>query len=197
MSIPKPPNPAKLVIGVIIQDKSLLVSILDELAEEFGDHDLISPWFDFNYTDYYKHEMGDPLFRRVMVFKPLIHQEDLVGVKIATNKIETKYHNGTHRKANIDPGYLLLERFVLATGKNYAHRIYIGKGIYADLTLLYEKGKYQTLPWTYPDYAQSDIQNFLIKVREKYKRDLKDYEKETPTGPGKIVYTGKSEGIHS
>ncbi|MBU4055287.1 MAG: DUF4416 family protein [Proteobacteria bacterium] len=181
MSIPKPPNPAKLVIGVIVQDKSFLAAIMDELAGTFGSHDLISPWFDFNYTNYYENEMGLHLFRRMLVFKTLIRQEDLAEIKIVTNGIESKYLSNGNRQANLDPGYLLLERFVLATGKNYSHRIYIGKSIYADLTLLYEKGKYQVLPWTYPDYAQSDIQNFLIKVREKYKLDLKQNDKPLET----------------
>ena len=176
MSIPKPPNPAKLVIGVIVQDKNLLAAIMEALTGTFGSHDLISPWFDFNYTDYYESEMGHHLFRRMLVFKTLIHQEDLAGIKIITNGIESKYLSHGNRQVNLDPGYLLLERFVLATGKNYSHRIYIGKGIYADLTLFYEKGKYQVLPWTYPDYAQPDIQAFLIKVREKYKLDLKQNE---------------------
>ena len=74
---------------------------------------------------------------------------------------------------NIDPGYLLHERFVLATGKNYSHRIYIGKGIYADLTLMYTKGKFEPLPWTYPDYASENIIDFLEKVRKKYGVDIK------------------------
>jgi hypothetical protein len=176
MSTPKPPNPAKLVIGAILQDKSLLPSLLDELVGEFGGLEAISPWFDFNYTNYYENEMGLHLFRRMMAFKSLILQEDLAGIKIITNGMESKRLNRENRMVNLDPGYLLLERFVLATGKNFSHRIYIGKGIYADLTLIYEKGKYQVLPWTYPDYAQPDIQGFLIKVREKYKQDLKEYE---------------------
>jgi hypothetical protein len=78
---------------------------------------------------------------------------------------------------NIDPGYLLLERFVLATGKNYAHRIYIGQNIYADLTLTYAKGGFQTLPWTYPDYASPEIRDFLLQVRYKYSMDLKEIQR--------------------
>ena len=79
---------------------------------------------------------------------------------------------------NIDPGYLLMERFVLATGKNYSHRIYIGQNIYADLTLTYEKGHFKTLPWTYPDYAGEPIQSFLNKVRKRYAVDIKREKRE-------------------
>ena len=73
---------------------------------------------------------------------------------------------------NLDPGYLLYERFVLATGKNFSHRIYIGRGIYADLTLVYQKGAYRSLPWTYPDYAADTMRAFLTTVREHYAADL-------------------------
>lgn len=173
MSIPQSPKPAKLVIGLILKEKDLLESIVNNLIGKYGDIDVVSPWFDFDYTDYYEKEMGSPLARRLVVFKPLIQQTELVDIKISTNDLETAYAIGGKRRINIDPGYLLLERFVLATGKNYAHRIYMGKGIYADLTLIYSNGRYQTLSWTYPDYAGKKIKGFLEKIREKYKFDLK------------------------
>ncbi|MBU1181627.1 MAG: DUF4416 family protein, partial [Proteobacteria bacterium] len=72
-----------------------------------------------------------------------------------------------------DPGYMLCERFVLATGKNYTHRIYIGDGIYADLTLIYQKSGFKKLPWTYPDYYNEKMVSYLKAVREKYMVDLK------------------------
>ena len=75
-------------------------------------------------------------------------------------------------RVNIDPGYLLFERFVLATGKNYSHRIYIGEGIYADLTLIYQQGAYRPLPWTYPDYSEKAMGQFLMLVRKKYRLDI-------------------------
>ena len=173
MSTPRDPQPAKLVIGVLLNDKAIIDDLARELVQSFGDMDLISPWLAFDYTRYYEKEMGKTLSRRMMAFSSLIRQDELAEVKTITNNIESRYLNQGNRDANIDPGYLLLERFVLATGKNFSHRIYIGKKIYADLTLIYQKGEFQTLEWTYPDYAQVDIQNFLIKVREKYKMDLK------------------------
>jgi len=180
MSRPAPPSPAKLVIGLFMKEKGLLDALCPPLMEAFGPLDLISPWFRFDYTTYYEPEMGSPLFRRILSFKKLIRQEDLAGIKHQTNDLELAHTAGTSRKVNIDPGYLLLERFVLATGKNYAHRIYIGENIYADLTLTYVKGGFQTLPWTYPDYASPEIRDFLLQVRTKYSMDLKDYSKEHP-----------------
>ena len=90
-----------------------------------------------------------------------------------TNALETEFSVDQKRRVNIDPGYLVLERFVLATGKNFAHRIYLGRSIYADLTLVYRRGGFQTLPWTYPDYAAETMLKFLDQVRQKYVLEMK------------------------
>lgn len=174
MSQPQPPQPAKLVIGLFTNQKELFEPAAAALSDRFGDADIVSNWFSFAYTDYYEPEMGAPLYRRMMAFKPLVAQDALPDIKLATNELEKGYEKDGKRRINIDPGYLLLERFVLATGKNFTHRIYIGGGIYADLTLIYTRGAFQALPWTYPDYAGNDIMAFLKKVRKKYTIDLKN-----------------------
>jgi hypothetical protein len=171
LSQPQAPQPAKLVVGVFLQDKRLLQDVVRPLQSAFGAVDMVSPWFDFDFTDYYRSEMGSPLYRRMLAFKPLIMQEELSTIKCRTNEVENSFVTDGRRRVNIDPGYLLHERFVLATGKNYTHRIYIGQGIYADLTLIYQKGEFKTLPWTYPDYAAAEMRAFLLGVRRKYAAD--------------------------
>jgi hypothetical protein len=103
----------------------------------------------------------------------LIGQDQLADIKLVTNALEQARAADGRRRVNIDPGYLLLERFVLATGKNYSHRIYLGRGIYADLTLIYRQGAFRALPWTYPDYGGQPIGHFLHVVRRKYAVDKK------------------------
>ena len=174
MSLPQPPKPAKLVIGLFTRKPELMAAVAADLMKSFGPIDLISPLFPFDFTTYYEKEMGCALLRRIFVFKSLIEQDDLADIKLKTNAIETKFSADGMRQINIDPGYLLMERLVLATGKNFAHRIHIGKCIYADLTLIYQKNGYQPLPWTYPDYAHDTIRNFLVLVRNKYMEDLKE-----------------------
>jgi hypothetical protein len=176
MSLPQPPTPAKLVAGFFVNDKALAADITQDLQDRFGAVDMISAWFNFDFTTYYEKEMGAPLSRRLVVFKPLISQTQLAAIKQATNAVEQKYQRQGRRRVNIDPGYLLPERFVLATGKNFTHRIYIGQGIYADLTLIYQKKAFRTLPWTYPDYADRRLIDFLSLVRNKYMLDLKNRE---------------------
>ncbi len=132
MSIPHSPPGAKAVVGLFMKDKGLLDSAAAALSGRLGSVDIVSPWLPFDYTTYYESEMGAPLFRRVFVFKPLIQQDALADIKLFTNELEGKYKREGRRMVNIDPGFLTRERFVLASGKNFAHRIYIGKGIFAD-----------------------------------------------------------------
>jgi len=180
MSEPRAPDPAKLVVGVFLSDKQRFDAVFDRLVECFGPIDLLSRWFPFDCTRYYEREMGSPLFRRMMSFENMIDPDTLSEIKWTTNGIECAYKERGRRIVNIDPGYLLRERFVLATGKNYAHRISIGKGIYADLTLIYQRGDFQILPWTYPDYAQDNILQLLRKVRKKYVFDLDRLKRGNP-----------------
>lgn len=173
MSIVQRPKPAKLVIGIYTREKDLIEPLVRELSAKYGAVDLVSDWLPFDFTTYYEKEMGTPLHRRVFAFSKLIDQSDLSDIKIFTNRLEQERLTDEKRLVNIDPGYMLYARFVLATGKDFSHRIYIGKGIYADLTLIFQKGAFQTLPWTYPDYAEEKMQSFLSRVRNKYAFDLK------------------------
>jgi hypothetical protein len=177
MSLPQSPTPAKLIAGFFVKDRILAAEITRDLEERLGPVDMVSAWLNFDFTTYYDREMGAPLSRRLVVFKPLVEQTQLAAIKGITNRLEHQYQDQGRRRVNIDPGYLLPERFVLATGKNFTHRIYLGQGIYADLTLIYQKGAFRTLPWTYPDYADGRMIDFLTLVRHKYMFDLKQMER--------------------
>ena len=123
-------------------------------------------------------EMGWPLHRRFTSFKELIRPEDAVDVKLETNKIEAEYLENGKRKINIDPGYISLERLILVTGKNYTHRVYLSKGIFADLTLVFNRGTFRPLEWTFKDYASPEIISLFNDVRERYKEQLRGITKE-------------------
>ncbi len=179
MSRINPPKKAKLVIGFFLNDKKISSSVIKDLGGTFGSIDMVSPWIIFNHTVYYRKEMSYPLYRKILTFKHLIDQFNLDKIKLTTDSLEKKYVSSGRRLVNIDPGYILAERFVLATGKNYAHRICIGAGVYADLTLVYSGRKFQKLPWTYPDYAEAHLEKFLTLTRNKYLVDLKKIENNT------------------
>ena len=190
MSIPCESKPAKLVIGCFTKDMDIVGDVARKLSEALGPLDIVSPWLAFDHTDYYAPEMGSPLFRRLMAFRVLIQQDALVDIKLFTNDLEGRFSSQGKRLVNIDPGYLLAERFVLATGKNYAHRIYLRAGIYADLTLIYHKGCFHPLDWTYPDYAGEVIIRFLKSVRERYLYQVRQSGGYVPRSCFKTLFFG-------
>ena len=174
MSIPQDPKPAKLFVSVIAGSAAQIAKVLSRLVGRYGILDFVSELLVFDYTDYYFAEMGQPLYRRFASFDGLISQEDLARIKVQTNLLEAEQSAGGNRRVNIDPGYLLAERLVLASGKNYAHRIYLSNGIYADLTLIYRDRDYRPLAWTYPDYAEMKVRNWLRALRQKYLLQLRE-----------------------
>jgi hypothetical protein len=173
MSVPQKPKPAKLFVSVISAAPKRIARALLELVERYGPMDFVSAVLPFDYTDYYYGEMGMPLWRRFASFVPLVSQGDLVRIKEETNEIEGRMSDGGRRSVNIDPGYLVAERLVLATGKNCAHRIYLDRGIYADLTLVFQQQAYRPLPWTYPDYGDERVRGWLGALRQKYLLQLR------------------------
>jgi hypothetical protein len=168
MSIPRKPKPAKLFLSIISGSIESINSVLYKLVGYYGAFDFVSAVLPFDYTEYYYGEMGRPLIRRFASFDRLIQQEDLVHVKVETNLLEVELSKGGKRTVNIDPGYLIAERLVLASGKNNTHRIYLSKSIYADLTLIYYDKDYRPLAWTYPDYAEPKLRGWLRTLRQKY-----------------------------
>ena len=88
--------------------------------------------------------------------------------KLITNFIESDLSTGGARRVNLDPGYMDAARVVLASTKDHAHRILLGKGIYGEVTLLYRDGAFRPLPWTYPDYREAATLAFLKGVRVWY-----------------------------
>jgi len=163
---------ARLLVGAFMADKTLFAPAAERLAQRFGPPDMASPWFSFHHTDYYAPEFGAPLFRRILSFPGLVEQDSLAEVKLFTNEVEKEFSRRGRRRVNLDPGILTAERFVLASGKNFTHRIYLSRGIFADLTLVYSKGRYRPLEWTYPDYREPDMLRFLLQARKKYLADL-------------------------
>jgi hypothetical protein len=113
--------------------------------------------------------------RRWVSFGPLLPLDRLAPVKLWTNALEAEFLNERGgRRINIDPGYLVSSKFVLATGKDYSHRIYLADGIFADLTLVVRKGAFTTLPWTYPDYGSAPLIGLLASIRQRYMWQMKN-----------------------
>lgn len=173
MGQPKEPVPVKLFMSLLTGEEFLFHQACEALKEKFGEIDFISEKLSFDFTHYYAKEMGENLFRHFIAFASLIPRESLPDIKWSTNRLERQLADSEgKRKVNIDPGYLCEAHIVLATTKAYAHRPYLGKGIYADLTLLFRNQSFQPLEWTYPDYRQKEAVQLFNDLRKRYMRQL-------------------------
>jgi hypothetical protein len=161
--------PEKLVMAVLISRPQKQKELLDVLGETWGPPDLCSPAMPFTYTDYYDKEMGPGIQRLFVSFRRLVDPSLIAEIKLQTNRIEERFLEGDARKVNIDPGLLSLSRFILVTTKESAHRIPLAGGIYAEVTLLYHKGSFRPLEWTYPDYRSEEYLRILNEIRGLYK----------------------------
>lgn len=173
MSTLKEPKPVRLFTGVIYRPDSDLSSCIEMLKEELGATDFISGELPFEGTSYYNGEMGPVLRRHIITFTELIGREELREIKIFTNSLEKVFSYKGRRTINIDPGYIAQEHVILATGKGFAHRPYLGKGVYADLTLVYRGDEFRVLEWTYPDFADKGMRELFNRLRFEYTDKLR------------------------
>lgn len=180
----KEPGKVKLIVGVIACCAGTAEEAEGLLVKKFGSIDARSAVTPFGFTDYYEKEMGKGLLRVWISFEKLVDPQGLAGIKTETNKIEEKLSvpedaglinqaPTKKRRVNLDPGYTDGGKLVLASTKNYSHRIYLSKGIYAEVTLIFEKGAFRPLAWTYPDYRSVTALDFLSKARDQYLAQLK------------------------
>lgn len=176
------PEQVKLFASVIFQDTVDLGDVFGRLARIIGPVEVETRPALFTHTAYYNAEMGEGLKRCFVLFSPVVERDMLPGAKIATNEIEDQFAREGARTVNIDAGYIALEHVILATTKGYAHRVYIGKGIHADLTLMFSNGSYRALEWTYPDYAEPETIALFNKWRESVKQALR----ESRRGPAEL-----------
>lgn len=166
-------GPVKLFMGIIAVSEGIIEECKKCLQENWGIIDIESELIPFNFTDYYEKEMGMGLFRKWVSFEKLADPAELAAIKTATNAIEQKYLSGDRRTINLDPGYITLANLVLASTKEFSHRIYLSGGIYGEITLIYKGGKFTPLPWTYPDYQSQTAIKFIEKTREKYHSQIR------------------------
>jgi len=176
MAKAKPFSPVKLICGIISSQEPFLKKAEEYLIQHFGQVDFSSLLFEFNFTDYYEKQMGKELKRKFVSFAHLYTPEKLSEIKIQTNELEEKIKEEfkkDFRVVNLDPGYLTSSALILATVKDFAHRVPLKNGIYAHLEFLFSKEGIKTLDWTYPDFKSKDYQDFFLEVRKIYLSQLK------------------------
>jgi hypothetical protein len=174
---PKEPRPAKLIVGVLAPDERCLKAATERLVAAFGELDLVSEAWPFDQTHYYADEIGPMILRQFVSMEKLVDPGHLAAIKHQTNRMEQELAMSlglpVPRPVNLDPGLIEASKLVLATTKNYSHRIYIGDRMYAEVTLLYDKGRWCPMPYTYPDYRQACYHAFFSKVRARLVEQLR------------------------
>jgi len=172
MAKPSKPPAIKLICGMISAEAGVFDAATSALSEAFGPVDLSSEVMDFDFTHYYDAEMGSPLLRQFVGFAGPHFPDILADAKCRTNAIEERFAadrrpagGGPARPINLDIGYIESSKLVLASMKNFSHRIYLRDGVYAEITLMYRHGVWEPLPWTFPDYRSGRYDTFLTAAR--------------------------------
>lgn len=167
------PAPVKLLVAAFWNDQKAWQQALTRMTELWGDTDRTGAIRNFIASRYYESEMGPNLTRQLHSFEQLVPTDEIADLKLQTNRIEKDLCCNKKRTVNLDIGYMDLHKLVLASTKEGPHKIYIGRGVWADLILLYSKKRFHALPWTFPDFASCTYDEFLLKVRQQYKKQLR------------------------
>jgi len=170
-------NPVKLFIGVLVSHAKLIPEVEQRLTSAYGPIDHRSAVIPFDFTDYYEPEMGDIIDRVLFSFERPIEADRLPEIKSQTNTFEQELaplYTAAKRPVNLDPGYIEQAKVILASTKNFYHRIYLGSGIFGEVTLHFKNNTFQFFPWTYPDYQSKEYQEFFLKMRQIYRNQLRN-----------------------
>jgi len=174
MAEPRAYQPHKLIVAAIYDTEWSLEAVADLVHAEYGPIDHTLPEQRFSFTRYYDAEMGSGLRRTIFAVRELVDPSTLAACKERSNRVESRHARGPSRRSvNLDPGLLSLSRVILATTKASAHRIPLRDGLYAEITLLYRRGTFVPLEWTYPDFRSERFVSWLAEVRHAYHEQLR------------------------
>ena len=174
------PALATFFVAVMTPEEGTCEGVEADLEQHLGPLKHRSKPYPFSpYSRYYDEEMGGPVWKYFVSFGRPQGMDQLGRVKGLTERLEWESFAvakgadsaaGYRRRVNLDPGYVSAWHVVLATVKNQAHRIYLGGGIFCEVTLLFRDGSFQGLPWTYPDYLSGPGLDFFTCVRRSHLR---------------------------
>ncbi len=167
----RPPLPAKIFLGMLSSEPDLFSECTAIFTQAYGAVDLESDVLPWTTSDYYDEEMGTAIFRKFIFFQKPVDPSLLVALKRFSNSVETRFssHEGRpKRRINLDPGYVTEAKVVLASTKDFAHRVYIGDGIYGEVTLRFagRERTFAALEHTYFDFREQRYRELFNQARE-------------------------------
>ena len=176
-------TPALRFVAIFSADVQAIERACELAQQAWGSCFRQSDDLPFDQTRYYFSAMGQPLYKRLVAFQKPIDPTELVESKQQSNLWETQIQQEFEARAagaqnevvervvNIDPGYLTEAKVVLATMKDRDHRLYMGQGVFAEVTLFFQlPGRWVDSRWTYPDYKLPAYHDFFMACRQ-YLRD--------------------------
>lgn len=157
-------------MGSLFSSKDIFDGTVPLLTGYFGPALLESPLLPWDHSTYYRDELGAPIYRKFMFFGRIIDASTLPDIKILTDSLESLNMSDGKRRINLDPGYLTEAKVILATTKNYSHRIYLGRGIYAEQEYIFSKGSYLPLSHAYHDYRKPEYLGLFMQARTLFRQ---------------------------
>ncbi len=166
---------------MLASDAAFFQAARAPLENLFGPIELESPLYPFEKTEYYTASMGPMLKRQFFTFRKLRDPADLADWKLATNRMELELKDTLAasgatlpaRPINLDAGYVTGAKLVLATTKDFAHRIYLRDGIFAEITMSFRVDSWEGHFFTFPDYKNGTYDKFFMKIRSHHLRKVK------------------------
>ncbi len=169
----RPPARAKLIIGFLSGLTELVGQVRKELKNKFGPEEEVLESIPFTWTNFYEKEIGTNPVRTFVSYENTFPREEIVEIKRYTNELELTISNNGLRPVNIDPGYMTLGQFFLATTKDQRQRVYMGNGIFVEPSLYFKDGEFHTFDWTYRDYCSRQYLDYFLRARSKLAYQLK------------------------
>ncbi|GAB4255747.1 MAG: DUF4416 family protein [Deferrisomatales bacterium] len=166
----RPPESCTLTVGVLLAAGVDRQEVLRTLGEVLAPVEAVSPPIPFEGATYYEGEMGPGILRFHAALGGLWDPEALAEVKGRTGALEARWARHGRRRVNLDPGWVNASQLVLATGKPAGYRVYVGRGVYAEVEYVFSHGSFRPLPWTYPDYREPAALAFFNGIRTAHKR---------------------------
>jgi hypothetical protein len=182
MASPEEPLPVKYLIAALYRDDTIFAKVKNELVARWGRIDFEGDDHPFDVTDYYEPEMGTSLRRRLLTFDRLYPPTLIVDMKLQCNDIETAFSREGKRDVNLDAGYLDHNKYLLASAKEAGQKVYLDRGIYADLSGRYKGGKYRPFEWSFPDVRDGRYDSELLEIRRLYREQVRRYRREREGG---------------
>ncbi len=172
-------DPAKLIVSCFFKEDRWLLHALDHLVNRFGSVERrVGPLY-FTMSDYQRSQAEGEMKKVMLDFRDLVPRESLASLKVRCHEIEMQLLRQAQdenviasRPINLDPSHLFTDKFIVSSSRDKPHRLYLGHGVFGELTLMIRQGHFESLPWTYADYLEPEVLNFLSGARRRYLHSL-------------------------